>query len=103
MPTRDLIEPDATHDERYYALLAWAQAYNMGSTLLSYHRLQVERFVVDEISRLRPIAVADVAQEEAPRKWLLDCGFCGSYKVIGLADDADVRLDLLREPASDLL
>lgn len=102
MTTRDLVEPDSTHDERYYILRTWADDFDMSPMFLSYHRLQIERFVFDTVARLRPFCVADIAQDEAPRVWLKGEGFCEDYKTLGRSKECDVYLDLLRDPAATI-
>ena len=102
MSTRDLVEPDATHDEHYHLLRTWAEDFDFGCMFLSYHRLQLEHFLVSELTRRRPYAVADIAQYEAPRVWFKDRGLCAEYSVLGLTKECDFHLDLLLDPPAAL-
>lgn len=102
MSTRDVIQLDDSHDERYRLLRLWSQYFDFEPMIANYHRLQVERFVFDAVSDRRPLYVGDVGQEEAPRKWLKDRGLCESYATLGLSRDSDIRLDLLQAVPGDL-
>lgn len=101
MTTRDLVSMDATDDERYYLLRSWAEDFDMGVTFLNYHRLQVERYVYDMLAKYRPLSVADISHDEAPRRWLVG-NVCQNYSLLGLTEACDEYLDLLAAPAQTL-
>ena len=86
----DTILYNSSTSTKAQALFTWFDSFDHGVLRPDYHRVQIERWLYDELHGHEG-CVLDVAQDECPRRWLDATG----YLTYGLDPGADIFGDLL--------